>query len=190
MWYTGKDVSDNLQILKAVSSDGANWSSHTVAVTTGSDVLNFYDYQDVFKPSVLLDSGTYKMWYTATGQDGYNRILLRTSTDAVTWTDFQVAIDLGSEGELDILGCLKPMIILDSSVYYLYYIGYDGNNYSVIRASSPDALIWTNFSQVMPAFGIESSLDGAGIEDIFVTINRDAIVPGELITTGQLKIHN
>ena len=65
MWYAGRGP--KLRIGYAVSSDGIHWTKYpnnpVLDVTSGA-----WDFKHVLSPSVVLDGGVYKMWYT--GSDG------------------------------------------------------------------------------------------------------------------------
>jgi len=65
MWYGGYDGS-HIRIHYATSSDGISWDKQGVVVPLGASG----DSDDVhtYAPSVILDNGTYKMWYG--GYDG------------------------------------------------------------------------------------------------------------------------
>jgi (2Fe-2S) ferredoxin len=188
IWYTGLDSSGVRRILSAVSTNGTTWTGHAVSLSIGRSV---WDTTGAFRPAVLLEGSTYRMWYTGADDDGDMRILYTESTDGSSWIDPRVVIDIASEGDLDYNGCFHPFVLLNGTEYICYYIGYDtNNNKSVIYATSPDGLEWFNFQLVIPPGGLMETIDGNGSLDMFVILNRDAVVPGSMISGAQIKLYN
>ena len=80
MWYEG----NNEEIGYAESENGTTWSkdeNNPVFQPTGSG----WENQRVEDPSVLLDDGTYYMWYSGKKSGGGSDIGLATSDDGVYW---------------------------------------------------------------------------------------------------------
>jgi uncharacterized repeat protein (TIGR01451 family) len=105
-----------------------------------------WDDVGVSHPSVILDSGTYKMWYS--GYDGANpsQIGLATSTDGLTWVKEGTNPVLSPSRSWEETGVSRSSVILDGSVYKMWYTG--TNNAGVIQigyASSPDGINWVKF---------------------------------------------
>lgn len=190
IFYTGIDSGGIKRIIRATSSDGISWSSHAVVVTNARDTSNGYDSLGSYRPSVILDGGIYRMWYTGVSGAGIERILYAESSDGITWSFPAVAVDLFSEGIVDTHGCARPWVVKDVDVYYIYYFGYDSSVYHLVRASSPDGLNWASFRIAMPAFGIHSTHDAAGLEDVFVLVDTVPAIPGRYFTGGSLKVYN
>lgn len=188
IWFTGIG-SEVSRIFYGESSDGLSWTNLQLVVDAGIDV-NLRDANGARFPCVLLEDGLYRMWYTGTDGDGYDRILYCESTDGVTWTPPQLNLDLGSEGLRDERGAAKPRVVYDSGTYYMYYFGLLNGVEQAIRTTSTDGFSWGGFVAALPPGGLEGQLDGVGIEDLFVLVNRNPVIPGEVITTGKLKIHN
>jgi len=107
--------------------------------------------------SVIKDASTYKMWYA--GHDGTNyRIFYATSPDGLTWTKLDNSIPsnsdststngripLGGTGKGDSQGANTPNVIKDGNTYKMWYSGFDGTNYRIFYATSPDGLTWTKY---------------------------------------------
>lgn len=187
IWYTGIDSVDKQRIIRASSSDGVSWSGHTVAVNLNNVP---YDINGAYRPCVLKADSLYRMWYTGVDFQGIERILYTQSFDAVSWEHPQVVIDIASEGELDRWGCSKAFVLKDTDRYIVYYIGYSGQERYIIRATSPDGLQWFDFLLSIPSGGLLDFIDGDGLEDIFVILNKESVVPGSLIEGAQIKLYN
>jgi len=133
MWYSGKE-STNWRTLYCTSTDGINWSNFQMVVDKGSE--GTYDTINADMPFVLKDGGVYKMWYS--GYNGTNyRIIYCTSTDGINWSNFQMVIDIGSEGTYDTTRCTAPVVVKEDELYKMWYTGYNGTNYRIIYTSSP-----------------------------------------------------
>ncbi len=195
LWYTGKDTSGVTRIFYTTSSGGVAWTGHQLVIDRAEDGVTEYDAQEVFRPCVLLENGTYRMWYAATDSGGTTRILYRESSNGVDWGEIGLNVGAGSEGTHDRFGATKPYILEDAGTYHLYYLGWDGSVHTVLHATSPAGRDWVNFVPVLPPYGVASiraqgHLDSAGIGDFFALVNRNTVIPGEVITTGKIKIHN
>ncbi len=187
IWYTGLDASNVPRILSASSSNGTVWTGHAVSLNVSTSV---WDTAGASKPSVLLEGGVYKMWYTGEDSSGVKRILYTTSNDGNTWTAPRVVIDAASEGALDIEGSYNAFVLKDDIEYACWYIGNDGTYNTVIYANSPDGLEWFNFQIAVPPGGLVDYIDGEGAVDFFVVLNKDVVVPGSMVTGAQLRLYN
>lgn len=125
-----------------------------------------------YHANVILDNGTYKMWYS--GQDGAtNRIYYATSSDGLTWTKVNNAIPsnsdtsstdgripLGTSGTGDDAHTFDGAVIKDGSTYKMWYSGHDGTNWRIYYATSSDGLTWTKYNSAVPSNSDTSSTDG------------------------------
>jgi hypothetical protein len=189
IWFVGYS-SGTSRIFYATSTDGISWSGHQKVIDIGEDAVHGYDAQQCYRPCVLLEDGTFRLWYTAVDSDDKGRILYRESTDGINWGEIRVAVAPLAEGYLDEDSATDAFVMCDASTYYLYYLGWRGSVSTLIRADSPDGLGWTNFTLAAPSYGIQGRDDGYGIESIFVLANREQVIPGGVITTGKIKIYN
>jgi len=147
MWYSGYDGA-NFRILYTTSMDGITWTDHQMVLNIGSE--GTYDTSRVRFPCIVKEDGTYKMWYS--GYDGQkDRILYTTSTDGITWTNHQVAIDIGAEGTYDTLSIYKPCVVKEGDAYKMWYSGRDVTNWRILYTESgkenwktPSENVWDN----------------------------------------------
>ncbi len=188
MWYTGLDASRVPRIIRATSTNGIAWASHTLAVGIGQMVFG-YDAAGAYRPCVLKD-GLYRMWYTGIDSQGLERILYTQSADGAVWEAPRLILNLGAEGVLDRRGCARAYVLQKDEEYVMYYVGFDGTNRNIIRATSPDGFEWFNFRLSVPAGGLSEFVDGNGLEDIFVLLNEETVIPGSMIEGAQIKLYN
>ena len=94
-----------------------------------------YDYQWARDPTVILDNGTYRMWYR--GSDGARwRILYATSADGISWTKQGVALDTFST-----IGA--PFVMKENSTYHMWFQTGPQDGGVIYHATSVDALVWS-----------------------------------------------
>jgi predicted GH43/DUF377 family glycosyl hydrolase len=129
MWYGGCQAYEVglWRIGYAYSSDGINWTKYENNPVLDLGANGEWDDVYVEEPSVILDGGTYKMWYA--GYDGSNiRIGYATSLDGISWTKStsNPVLDLGADGEWDDVRVSNSSVILDGGTYRMWYTGNDG----------------------------------------------------------------
>ena len=178
------------RIVYAESTDKINWTNQQVVISEGEDLVFGHDALSVYRPTVIYENSIYRMWYTCRDVSNIDRILYRESTDGINWGAISLSVDVGFHGTHDSRGASRPHIIRSSDNYYMFYFGYDGDSYVILRAQSPDGLDWVDPVVVMSGFGIEGRLDSEGVDDFFVLLTKDVVTPGVSLTTGKLKIHN
>ncbi len=141
MWYAGNNGND--RIIYCESSDGINWSNYQLAINLSAQ--GTYDTVNTFAPAVIKENGVYKMWYTGEVGGFVGRIIYCESTNGVNWFNFQLSINLGSQGVYDTAGCFHASVIRDGSNYKMWYAGDDGTNFRIIYCESSDGISWSNF---------------------------------------------
>ncbi|MBI1973430.1 hypothetical protein HYS54_01325, partial [Candidatus Micrarchaeota archaeon] len=143
MWFVAENGTGSTEIFYTNSStfsapQGATWSpSQAVNVFNNSTELS------IASPVVMLDSGTYKMWYQA---DNTSNTLIKyaTSSDGLAWTQGGISLtDNDTEIWID-----QPSVLLDTfdgvTQYKMYYRAIDVNgNISISFANSSDGVTWT-----------------------------------------------
>jgi len=151
---------DTVRITSFVGADGSqSWTKLGVVVDNGAP--GDPDSWELNFPSVIYDGGMYKMWYSATeGVYPHGTILYATSNDGISWTKYGTVLDYGPPGETQ--NVHTPAVIKDGSLFRMWYSAYDGVNYRIFQATSPDGLTWTRY-------GLAIDLGPTGSYDDFYT---------------------
>lgn len=76
---------------------------------------------------------SYLMWYSANDGSPNWRILTASR---------QLAVDIGKPGSLDSAHAYSSSVIREEQGYTMWYGGYDGENWRILRATSSDAKNW------------------------------------------------
>jgi hypothetical protein len=156
-WNRGVAVPFLFFIGCAVSGDGGDrFEKVSAAPVLGRTRLDPYL---TASPSVLVESGTWRMWYVSgTGwesedEPSYN-IRYAESTDGIEWRPTgRVCVDYSYPGEHAIA---RPHVIKDGAIYRMWY-SHRGGSYRIGYAESTDGLEWTRKDAVA---GITVSPDG------------------------------
>ena len=148
-WSTQADFqSGTLLNLDATSSPGQLQLASFItpwAKSTANPVLrpgSGWEADWVDSPSVLYESGTYKMWYQgcvgAVCDIGY-----ATSPDGVAWTRFggNPVLTANNSSWDQTLG--GPVVLHDGNVYRMWYTGDGPMAIQIGYATSPDGTTWT-----------------------------------------------
>lgn len=158
LWYAGRKarcqpINDH-KLGYAFSPDGINWTKYT-----GNPVLipgNSSSWFNTFisGQSVILESGIYKMWFTApdlviNGQptDGKGNIGYATSVDGINWTVYPSPVLIsGAQQNWDSASIAEPSVIKVGNTFHMFYSALDKwsiENFQVGYTSSIDGINWT-----------------------------------------------
>lgn len=158
-WSLGVTVPFLFYIGCALSTDGGtSFEKVSTAPVLGR---NRFDPYLTASPSVLVEGGTWRMWYVsgtgwtdgAEAEPNYN-IRYAESTDGIDWRPTgQVCIDYSYPGEHAIA---RPHVIKDGSTYRMWY-SHRGGSYRIGYAESADGLTWSRKDEEA---GIGTSPDG------------------------------
>jgi len=147
MWYSGQTASHTV-IMYATSNNGIDWSGHQRVINYGNTA---YDTLNVDYPCVIKESDTsYKMWY-AVSDSAHIRIQYATSTNGVDWSNYQMVININSEGNYDTYYAWTPRVIKESDTSYKiwYSVFKSDGHYRIMYATSSDGINWSNFQMVL-----------------------------------------
>lgn len=157
-WSLGVAVPFLFFIGCAVSGDGgARFDKVSAAPVLGRNRIDPYL---TASPSVLVEGGTWRMWYVSGtgwgaggGEPSYN-IRYAESRDGIEWRPTgRVCIDHSFPGEHAIA---RPHVVKDGSTYRMWY-SHRGDRYRIGYAESKDGLDWTRKDAEA---GITVSADG------------------------------
>jgi predicted GH43/DUF377 family glycosyl hydrolase len=194
MYYGGADATGSCaginaahwRIGTATSTDGVTFtrvagSEQGGAILDNGSSGNFDTYL-TYRPYVLKDGSTYRMWYNGatqpfncpTGTLALNRrIGYAESSDGVHFTKFYdgagpggSVLPLGASGAIDEQQVGYVWVIKDASEYKMYYSANDASNFwRVALATSTDARHWTKVPGKL-AGGAILDLGGTGQFDV------------------------
>ena len=175
LFYKGYDgVHDNIGL--AVSNDRYNWERKDKVIKKGDSE---FDGKGVFQPSAFYDSSTdtFKVYYRAVDSSNVVSICYAESTDG-TGEKFKPAHRVLLLGPgFDSKDLNHPSVIKTDAGVDLYYIGSDGTNQGLGRASSADGI---NFgSRVEIDFGSDFKHNVNDIDAINAIINKNGT--GEIL---------
>jgi predicted GH43/DUF377 family glycosyl hydrolase len=144
MWYSGF-TGTNYRIGYATSPDGLSWTKYGGNPVVPLGGVGSFDEQYAGQASVLLEGGTYHMWYSGIDSGGEGRTGYATSPDGVSWTKYpgNPVLDLGPPGSWDDFRAYVPSVVFNGTKYFMMYSGNDGSTYRIGYASSTDKINWT-----------------------------------------------
>jgi len=87
-------------------------------------------------------AGTYRIYYSANDGGPNWRILMANLKEGETSSDRKLAIDLGGAGTLDSAHAYSQTVLKEKNGYVMYYGGYDGSNWRILRAISTGGINW------------------------------------------------
>ena len=146
MWYSGSSAGTT-RIIYADSKDGKSWSNFEKAIDVGN--VPPYDTANVLFASIIKD-WFYRMWYTGSASLFEAVILYCESLDGVNWTEFQLVVDLGSEGTYDVNYAWAPCVIKDGDLFKMWYAGSDESWFDrILYCESKDGKKWDNYQLVV-----------------------------------------
>ena len=146
------------RIYRAASPDGKTWTpDDKPALDLGKP--GSYDDYDVLGPSLLVENGVYKMWYTAGGGPGTGMtIAYATSPDGITWTKYEKNPVMAEKG------AYYPAVLKVGETYMMWYSLPDKNDKghtAIYLATSPDGITWTQHpDNPVLRHGEEAAWDG------------------------------
>jgi hypothetical protein len=160
MWYTAaRPTNANIRIGYATSLDGVIWEKYNDPATTGtlyaeSDPVlipgssGSWDDRTVEVPAVILESGSYIMWYRGMDYAFNEGIGRATSTDGINWTKEPpnpvLTPDPSGTWENDFLRL--GSVVYDGTTYHMfYYAGVFYVDFRIGYAWSSDGLSWTKY---------------------------------------------
>ena len=165
MWFSSWD-SVNTRIGYATSPDGIAWTKYSGNPVLDIGLPGSWDESAVSSATVVYNESVYHMWYLGVDTSGVNRLGYATSPDRIVWTKYanNPVMDVGPPGTWDDAGILFGDVIFTSSLYQLWYTGWDSTNLRIGYATSPDGINWTKYAgNPVLNLGEAGSWDSAGV---------------------------
>lgn len=149
LWYDGKNLKNEVAIGYATSTNGITWTKALNNPILTATLNTWETFGEEFSPFVLLENGTYKMWYERAG-DGPRQLGYATSTDGINWTKDpnNPVLQAGPE-TYDQEGAAHGAILHEGSTYKLWYHAMGDQGPIIAYATSPDGTNWTKQGPVL-----------------------------------------
>jgi len=183
-FYWGTRGSDFLPRLgEATSTDGTTWTKVSVStdggavltIPTGGNPAIAFEKGGQRDPSVLYDSGTYDLYFTALDLNGARSIGFASAPelagtklpDNASWSNPATQVLAGDGSGFDADGVSHPSVLKDGATYVMYYSGMDGGGTSRIgRATSASAGSgFTAGASAVLDVGAAGAFDSASVKD-------------------------
>ncbi len=176
LWYEGVNLTGqkHQQVGRATSLTGTAWAkAPATPVLSHSGINGTFDRQGVGDQSVILDAGTYRMWFAGRAGNSY-KIGYATSMDGIAWTKFATNPVLSTTaGAWDSASVLYPHVVPDAGTLKMWYTGIDATGVQRIGyATSPNGTTWTKLAgnPVLPV-GAPGAWDAAGVHSPCVILD-------------------
>jgi hypothetical protein len=142
MWYAGTTTGNPVQAGYATSPDGRAWTKYPGNPVMEEGPPGSWDDEHVRPGAVVLDGGTYKMWYS--GWNG-NIVLIgyAESANGIDWTKHSDPILGYTPGVWD-SRVANPSVVFDGIMYHMWYTGYifSIGDWMIGYAFSTDGMTW------------------------------------------------
>ncbi|PQO28134.1 hypothetical protein [Blastopirellula marina] len=127
---------------------------------------------NVYAPDILLENGTYRMWYGGLGKDGHDRIHYAESKDGIGWKKRGVVLEDKTANHVN-----DPSVLRVKDRYFMYYtVASAGVTDRIDVATSEDGIKWQRHGTALQA-GNPGEWDG-------LLVGR----PSVLFEDGQFKM--
>lgn len=159
MWYANQDRDVNHDVPAAprigyaTSSDGVTWTRQNGGNAVLAGGPSAWDAYGVTGPAVILDGGTFKMWFGGFEYtDNFAEIGYATSSDGVAWTKHGRVLDTLSDS-FDWVAVSDPAVVKDGSTYRMWYQTRTSSTWRTRYAESSDGTSWQRFPNA-PIFDV------------------------------------
>jgi predicted GH43/DUF377 family glycosyl hydrolase len=163
MWYVG-DNDETGGVGYATSPDGTTWTKYA-----GNPVMSFgpagsFDDFGVWPGTVIIDGGTYRMWYTGVQEaDDYTwTIGYAESEDGLSWTRHPAPVVEPEEGWNGWL-VYAPKVVYDGSTFRMWYAGHSRNWTSIGHAVSNDGIDWIPYWDNPVVYSSSDAIDVSSV---------------------------
>lgn len=100
---------------------------------------------NVYAPDVIVEGGTYRMWYGGQGRDGHDRILYTESRDGIHWDRKGIALEDPTANHVN-----DPSIVRVGTTWYLFFTrAAQGVTDQIALATAMDGIQWRSRGTVL-----------------------------------------
>ena len=146
MWYIGTNGSNN-RIGYATSTDGISWTKYAGNPVFDHGGTGAWDRGDVGYPTVLNETGVFKMWYSGGASVYAWSIGYATSTDGINWTKYAGNPVLVPGASWDSAQTTTQKVLNVSGEYRMWYGGHNGDSkWKIGYANSTDGTSWKKYA--------------------------------------------
>lgn len=162
--YVEKKVTPVTGIELFTSTDLLAWTSQGIVVDKGAG--GTWEENDVSSPTVLLENGTWTMFYEGRSPTQSGAVGVATSSDGIVWTKYGSNPVMGGTGTLSTItwavNTVPDDIFKIEGRYYLSFHGSHPSVYSGAMAVSTNLLSWKDYlgSWLLTDVNNESTGDG------------------------------
>jgi predicted GH43/DUF377 family glycosyl hydrolase len=192
MWYNGtQDENTGFNIGYATSSDGISWTKYGSAPVFSRGTNPDWDYSNVWSASIIKRGTEYEMYYAGNSNNNHHKIGYAYSNDGISWTKYEdnPVMSNGAGGSWNDERLSYPIVMLDGTIYKMWYTGNDGAlnrvGYATMDApadSTPPISTPTITNEFYSSNGLwtndytisGSATDMWGIERVELTIKRNS----------------
>ena len=124
------------------------WIKYTGNPVVVTGTVGSWDANGVTDPTVISDTGLYKMWYTGVDDGSIRSIGYATSTNGITWTKYAGnPVLTRTAGSWDANVVVGGDVVFDGVTYRMWYIGAESlaGPYAIGYATSTNGITWTKY---------------------------------------------
>ena len=149
MWYNGHDGITQ-RILFATSLDGKIWKRYTQHPMLEPGSGGTWDSNELGPLSIVYSENLYHMWYTGWNFADFLQIGYATSPNGFDWAKSSAVLSPGDQGEWDNGAVALPYVIVEDSLFKMWYGGTDGNLFQTGYATSDLPVDVKNIDDIIP----------------------------------------
>ncbi len=157
LWYAGRQLNcssvQDHKIGYAYPPDGINWTKNSENPVLVPGISSQWYNTAVYGPSVILENGSYKMWFTTQdavinnqSTDGKGNIGFATSIDGINWNIHPTpVVAADTQDNWDKAVCGEPSVVKIGNTYHMFYSvldQFDVENFQIGYATSSNGIDW------------------------------------------------
>ena len=109
------------------------------------------DASGLTDPDIIRVGAHQRMYHTTHSPESGMMIAVAESADGTTWDRLGAVFGHGGPGAFDSLAVKDPCVLEDAGGFRMWYAGYDGINWRIGQAFSPDGFVWMRITGSDPS---------------------------------------